>query len=170
MNNLTFFLFIIFFMIHEFEEIIMLEKWMNKNRSDLYKQFPIISLHLRKLTQISTSNFSIIVAEEFLIVSIFTIISSITNNVIYWYCPLAAFSIHLFIHLMQFIIWKKYIPAIATTILCLPYCIWAIYETSKIITLKELIIYAMISVVIGGINLIGMHSFLFIKQERQNHL
>ena len=108
-------LFPIFFMIHEFEEIIMVEKWMGKYRTDLYMRFPVLSHRIAMLTEIDTRSFSIIVAEEFLIVSVLTIISVMTGNIIFWYCGLSAFSIHLLIHLLQFIIWGKYIPAIVVS-------------------------------------------------------
>ena len=93
-------LFPIFFMIHEFEEIIMVEKWMGKYRTDLYMRFPVLSHRIAMLTEIDTRSFSIIVAEEFLIVSVLTIISVMTGNIIFWYCGLSAFSIHLLIHLL----------------------------------------------------------------------
>lgn len=119
----------------------MIEKWMNKNRSDFDRRFPRIAQRMNKFMDIDTRNFSIIVAEEFFIVSILTITSVLTNNIIYWYCILTAFSIHLIIHFLQFVIWKKYIPAIITTILCIPYCIFAIEKASYILTFKELFIY-----------------------------
>ena len=159
-TNLIFILFPIFFMIHEFEEIIMIEKWMEKYCLDLCRRFPGISRHLSKLKGIDTRNFSIIVAEEFLIVSLLTIVSILTNNVVYWYCGLAAFSIHLIIHIFQFIIWKGYIPAIVTTIFCIPYCVIAIYKASCILALSELFIYAMISFVISAVNLVIMHKLV----------
>lgn len=64
-NTLIYFLFPFLFMRHKFEEIIIIEKWMNKHRSDLYQRFPKISQRFNKLTDIDTRNFSIIVAEEF---------------------------------------------------------------------------------------------------------
>ena len=101
MDKFILLLFPIIFMIHEFEEIIMIEKWMNKNRSDFDRRFPRIAQRMNKFMDIDTRNFSIIVAEEFFIVSILTITSVLTNNIIYWYCILTAFSIHLIIHFLQ---------------------------------------------------------------------
>ena len=161
MDKFILLLFPIIFMIHEFEEIIMIEKWMNKNRSDFDRRFPRIAQRMNKFMDIDTRNFSIIVAEEFFIVSILTITSVLTNNIIYWYCILTAFSIHLIIHFLQFVIWKKYIPAIITTILCIAYCIFAIEKASYILTFKELFIYAVVGIIIGAVNLLVMHRFAF---------
>lgn len=159
MNNIMF-LFPIFFMIHEFEEIIMLGKWKEKHLSDLYRRFPSISKRADDIMKIDVVNFSIIVAEEFLIVSALTVTSVLSGNVIYWFCCLSAFSVHLLIHLVQFMVWGKYIPAIVTTVLCLPYCIWALYETSHMLTHEELILYAITGSVAGGINLLCMHKLV----------
>lgn len=159
MSNLML-LFPIFFMIHEFEEIIMVEKWIGKYCTDLYRRFPFLSHRITMLTEIDTRSFSIIVAEEFLIVSVLTIISVMTGNVIFWYCGLSAFSIHLLIHLLQFIIWGKYIPAIVSTIVCAPYCIWSLYETYHILTSVEFIAYSVVGFIFGGINLFCMHKLL----------
>ena len=82
-------------------------------------------------------------------------------RIIYWYWILTAFSIHLIIHFLQFVIWKKYIPAIITTILCIPYCIFAIEKASYILTFKELFIYAVVGIIIGAVNLLVMHRFAF---------
>ena len=133
---------------------------MGKYRSDIYTRFPVLSHRIAMLTEIDTRSLSIIVAEEFLIVSVLTIISVMTGNIIFWYCVLSAFSIHLLIHLLQFIIWGKYIPAIVSTVLCAPYCIWSLYETYHILTSVELIVYAVVGFIFGGTNLFYMHKLL----------
>lgn len=102
------FLFPIFFMIHEFEEIIMIQKWINHNQIKLTQRFPHLYPIIKKASKIDTHKFSIIVAEEFIIVSTCCTISIYTGQIIYWYCCLAAFSLHLLIHLLQFIIGKIY--------------------------------------------------------------
>lgn len=76
MNEFVIFLFPIFFMIHEFEEIIMIEKWVAKNRSEITARLPKISSIVGNMLAIDTRRFSIIVAEEFFIVSVSTVISA----------------------------------------------------------------------------------------------
>ena len=100
------FLFPIFFMIHEFEEIIMIQKWINHNQIKLTQRFPHLYPIIKKASKIDTHKFSIIVAEEFIIVSTCCTISIYTGQIIYWYCCLAAFGLHRGIHLLQFIIWQ----------------------------------------------------------------
>lgn len=133
------FLFPIFFMIHEFEEIIMIQKWINHNQIKLTQRFPHLYPIIKKASKIDTHKFSIIVAEEFIIVSTCCTISIYTGQIIYWYCCLAAFSLHLLIHLLQFIIWQKYITCncnnlMLSSILYLGYIQYHPYITISIIS------------------------------------
>ena len=73
------FLFPIFFMIHEFEEIIMIQKWINHNQIKLTQRFPHLYPIIKKASKIDTHKFSIIVAEEFIIVSTCCTISIYTG-------------------------------------------------------------------------------------------
>lgn len=127
---------------------------------DLHERFPRILHNLNKQTDINTRKFSIIVAEEFVAVSTLAIISILTNNVIYYWCCISAFTIHLIIHLVQFIYWRGYIPAIVTSIFCIPYCIVAIHSVSSILVLNELLMYAVISFIVCAINLYYMHKLV----------
>lgn len=163
MNEFVIFLFPIFFMIHEFEEIIMIEKWVAKNRSEITARLPKISSIVGNMLAIDTRRFSIIVAEEFFIVSVATVISAYFGNWILWYACLGAFGIHLTGHLLQFIIWRKYMPAIVTTFLCLSYCVWAVCEAFNVFSLKELFLYVIVGFVVCGINLSVMHKIVAVK-------
>ena len=66
------FLFPIFFMIHEFEEIIMIQKWINHNQIKLTQRFPHLYPIIKKASKIDTHKFSIIVAEEFILFDRYT--------------------------------------------------------------------------------------------------
>lgn len=127
---------------------------------DLHERFPRILHNLNKQIDINTRKFSIIVAEEFVAVSTLAIISILTNNVIYYWCCISAFTIHLIIHLVQFIYWRGYIPAIVTSIFCIPYCIVAIHSVSSILVLNELLMYAVISFIVCAINFYYMHKLV----------
>lgn len=147
----------VFFAIHELEEIIMMQRWVSKNRSTLYDRYPKIGFIIRLMEKVNTRGIAIIAAEEFVIVSACTFATAYTGNIVAWYCCLAAFGIHLVIHLFQFITWRRYIPAIVTSLLCLPYCIYAIYRISGLLTQTEFILYAAVGIAIGVINLLAMH-------------
>jgi hypothetical protein len=69
-------------MIHEFEEIIMIQKWINHNQIKLTQRFPHLYPIIKKASKIDTHKFSIIVAEEFIIVSTCCTISIYTGQIV----------------------------------------------------------------------------------------
>ena len=80
MNNIQviIWLFPMLFIFHDFEEIIFMKAWINKNKAYLLKKFPGLPQKLLShLDNITTSSFFLGVAEEFIIISIITIISSL---------------------------------------------------------------------------------------------
>ena len=113
----------ILFMLHEFEELVMLPAWIEKNEKELSRRFPALR---SKLSFLQSPAFGIAVCEEFVIVSACTMATIITGNMLFWYICLLAFSLHFVAHIIQFFIIRKYIPAIVSTVLFLPYCVMAI--------------------------------------------
>lgn len=151
----------LFFLTHELEEILMVCPWVKTNSTAMRKRFPKAERIIRKMEQMTTKKFTVIATEEFLIVSVCTLVSLLTGNPASWYCCLAAFGIHLIVHIVQFIVWCGYIPAIISAALCLPYCIWAIHETHLFFSLHELFLYTILGTLLGGVNLIGMHTIMY---------
>lgn len=149
-----------FFLLHELEEILMVCPWVKTNGTAMRKRFPKAERIIRKMEQMTTKKFTVIATEEFLIVSVCTLVSLLTGNPASWYCCLAAFSTHLIIHIIQFVVWRGYIPAIISTALCLPYCIWAIHETYLFFSPHQLFFYALLGILLGGLNLTGMHKLV----------
>lgn len=157
---LLFFLLPVFFLLHELEEILMVCPWVKKNSTAMRRRFPKAERIIRKMEQMTTRKFVVIATEEFLIVSVCTFVSLQTENLTAWYCCLAAFGIHLIVHIVQFVVWRGYIPAIVSTALCLPYCIWAIHDTCLFFSPHQLFFYALLGILLGGLNLTGMHKLV----------
>lgn len=151
------FLLPVFFIIHELEEIAMIRKWIVRNSRELYCRFPKLSGIIGWMERVNTRSVAIIAAEELVIVLACTFTSAYTGNITAWYCCMAAFGIHLVVHLIQFIVWRNYIPAIITSLACLPYCIFALTCISDLLTPEELVLYAAVGLVAGGLNLFAMH-------------
>ena len=93
-----------FFLLHELEEILMAHRWIEKNGAAMHKRFPRLRYLIRNMKGMTTRRFATIAFEEFLIVSTCTFVSLQTGDLEAWYCCLAAFSIHLFVHIIQFIV------------------------------------------------------------------
>jgi len=119
------------FMIHDFEEIIFFKPFLRSKGEYLRNRFPILAeKFLSHYDGISTSAYALAVAEEFLIISAGTFYSIITRNFYPWFCLYVVFSIHLIIHIVQWIAIRIYVPTIITSFLSLPYCVYVLMSMS----------------------------------------
>ena len=151
-------LFPIIFMLHEMEEIIGFRIWLDKNR-DIVSKYNKLSILYQNF---SNEGFSIAVLEEYLLCIIITGISIFLKTYIVWIGAFIAFSLHLLVHIIQCIIIKRYIPALASSIILLPISIFIINKA--IYTFK----YTFFSIVISSIlciitmlfNLIFVHKIM----------
>ena len=160
MNNIQIiiWLFPILFIFHDFEEIIFMRAWISKNRSYLSNKFPRLSKKLLPhFDNITTSSFALGVAEEFILISIITIISYVTNWYNLWIGSFIAFTLHLVVHCFQALIVRKYVPAIVTSIICLPICMYIIKKAIQLSTLNTVILYSILGFIIMVINLYVIH-------------
>ncbi len=142
-TNFLIALFPVAFMIHEFEEIIMLKPWLTKNREVLQERFPEIAKFLEEygLFELSTSAFA--------------------ASFNWWFAVFMAYFVHLFIHLIQWVVYKKYIPVVLTTILTMPYCFYTIvifFDEVKM-SFKESIVWTFVGIIFL---IIGVFSALFL--------
>lgn len=160
MNNIQVFiwLFPILFIIHDFEEIIFMRAWISKNKSFLYDRFPTLSKKLLPhFDNMTTSAFALGVAEEFILISIITVVSYMTNWYGLWIGSFISFTLHLLIHCFQALIVRKYIPVIVTSVICLPICIYIIMQIIQISTFNTIILYSILCFIIMVINIGLIH-------------
>lgn len=151
-------LFPILFIFHDFEEIIFVQAWVVKNKRYLCENFPTLSkIFLPHFSNITTSSFAFGVAEEFILISIITVVSYVTNCYLLWVGLFIAFTLHLVIHCFQALIVRKYVPAIITSIICLPICIYIIKIIIKLFPLDTVILSSIFSFIIMVVNLIFIH-------------
>jgi len=160
----------IIFMIHEFEEIIFFKHWINKNKTFLSVKYPKISKQFfSHFENLSTSAFTIAVAEEFILLSVITIVSVLFDTYFLWLGVFMGFFLHLFVHLIQFIVLKRYIPAIYTTFISLIYCTFSLnfFIKKNIFQTEEILLWSIIGVVIVAANLIIAHKLAFWFDKRR---
>ncbi|MBU3175592.1 HXXEE domain-containing protein [Clostridium estertheticum] len=163
MNNIQIIIWLFpkLFIFHDFEEIIFMQPWMNKNRRYLTERFPMLSKKLLPhLVNITTASFALGVAEEFILISIITVISYVINWYSLWAGLFIAFTLHLVVHCFQTLIVRKYVPAIITSIICLPICIYIIKHIVQLFTLDTVILYSILGFIIMVINLGVVHKFM----------
>ncbi|AGK95508.1 HXXEE domain-containing protein [Clostridium pasteurianum] len=149
-------LFPILFMIHDFEEIIMINPWKKRNREYIEE---IKNKRIPFEFNASTAAFAIAVAEEFLIISIVTLISYVIYSYAIWYGLFIAFTLHLIFHLFQWLRFKKYVPSTITSVLFIPICFYMIYKFNILLHYNSvtLFLYILIASIIMIINLYFLH-------------
>ncbi len=150
-------------MIHEFEEIVFMRWWLRKNKANILIRYPKLGQQvLGQFDTLSTEAFSLIVAEEFLIVSFIVVFSALTGNYDLYAGLILAFSFHLFIHLIQSVALRSYTPAIITTLLTGIFCVFAttILIKSQLLSFNRTLIITVVLTVIIFLNLKIMHSLV----------
>ncbi len=115
------------FMLHDFEEIIMMRPWVDRNAGFLRERFPRLADRiLGQYEKLSTSSFALAVAEEFVIITAVTFLAVENNWYAAWGGMLLGFFAHIIVHLVQFLAVKRYAPMIITSIPAAIYCIYAV--------------------------------------------
>ena len=158
--TLTICLLPIVFMFHDFEEIIFFKPWINKNSAYLKEHFPRLSKKfLSRFESLSTSGFALAVAEEFLLLSFITYGSVYFNNYYLWISAFMAFFIHLIMHVAQWIILRRYIPMIVTSLISLPYCVYALIEIleNNMFQVSEIVLWTFVGLIAMVINVLFAH-------------
>ncbi len=140
------------FMIHDFEEIIMFKPWLQKNREELKKRFPAFEQFLttKQYFNLSTSGFTVAILHEFVLIALVTVLSLWYNNYYWWFGAFSVYTLHLFVHIIQWIIYKKYVPFIITTFLTLPYCIYTFFVFIDTIAMSptQMLLWTLLGIVI----------------------
>ena len=132
--------------------------WTAKNGAEICRRIPNASLIFNNLT---TEGFALAVAEEFVLLLIIcglTFTGIRAFNLI-WLGVFFAFTLHLVVHIGQAVVFRKYIPALATSIICLPVSIWILKDCLSAIdaSLVEIVAYSIVAVVAVVGNLVFAH-------------
>lgn len=156
--NAIVWLFPVVFMLHEFEEIILIEPWQKKfqwKRETFKGRWPFPDF-------ISTESFSCAVAEEFILVSAVTLIGCLTNNYLLWFGAYFACILHFVLHLTIGLYFRNYVPGVVSAVLLFPIGAYNLYKgvTLMQVSKTELVIYAVIGTVLLLLNLMMLHKLM----------
>jgi len=120
----------VIFMFHDFEELCFLESWIRKNADFLKNTF--VGKNWLKLEGYSTSALGITIMLMFLFVSLTSILSVVFN----WYALFAAamivFTLHNLFHIIQPILLRRYIPAMGSAVLTIPYSLYVLRYMNRL--------------------------------------
>ncbi|NCA79357.1 MAG: HXXEE domain-containing protein [Sphingobacteriia bacterium] len=115
------------FMLHDFEEILGLESFIKNGVPKLEKRMPEIAAFITAdFKGKTTRDFAKGVMMMFAIVSLSTFVSVISGYYNLWMGVFMAFSLHIVVHILQWIVVRIYVPVIITSLLALPYCVYGI--------------------------------------------
>lgn len=121
-------LFPIIFIFHDMEEIIGFGMWLKNNEQILSEKCPgMLSSH----KNFSTEGFAFAVFEELVLCIVLSVLAFESDKEMFSYLWLGAFvgcTLHFVIHIVQAIWLKQYIPAVCTSVICLPVSIYILYR------------------------------------------
>jgi hypothetical protein len=126
----------------------------------LVDKFPKLSKYMfNKIGNISASAFALAVFEEYIILILITVSAIYFDFYSLWTGMFIAFSIHLVIHIIQWLIIRKYVPFIVSSVLCLPYCIYVfrIISETKETDCKTFIFWTVTGILATVLNLLLAH-------------
>ena len=117
----------ILYLLHDMEEIIMANRWLERHREKLLTQFPQFRVIIRHLLKLDTLAFTIAAAEEIIILLLAAaaILVDIPYSVLIWSGLFMAFALHLVLHLIELFLIRNYVPGTVTAILSIPYVIYS---------------------------------------------
>lgn len=144
------------FMLHDFEEIIMFRPWLRRNRDELKACFPRFEAFLtrRGLFDYSTSAFAVAVCHEFTLLSVVSYGALYAGVYGWWFAAFMAFFLHLFVHVGQWVIYRKYVPVIVTSVLSLPYCFYTfgLFAEAGLLSVPEMIGWSVVGLVVMALS------------------
>ncbi|GKS10276.1 hypothetical protein YDYSY3_12760 [Paenibacillus chitinolyticus] len=128
--NTVVWLFLAAFMIHDFEEIIFVESWMNRNYERLRPLIPGPGQKLFKdMSNVKSSQFAVAVLVEFILFVPVTYLAAERGIWALFIGFNALLFVHVFTHLGQSILLRSYTPGVVTAVaVSLPYSVYLFYR------------------------------------------
>jgi len=111
-------LFPILFMVHNFEEIIMIQRWWRHNKDERIRS-PFV-----RLATYPQETVAALIAIIFCIFSAITVAAILSHHLIIGLGLAFAFGLQLLGHVVEFLRLRRYMPHITTALLTLPYYVW----------------------------------------------
>lgn len=131
MNDVLFILVLLFpfvFFLHEMEELSRQRRWINTYKDNLGANNPRVKAIFDKMVGFNTKAFSVAIAEEFLVVAFVTAYFLLNGAFAkyLWLAVFIAYSAHFFMHVVQAMAVRGYVPGLVTAVVCLPYANFAV--------------------------------------------
>jgi hypothetical protein len=116
------------FIFHDLEEIVGMRVFLDRNKDTLQRRFPKIYDILKDTTN---EGFALAVWEEFVVFALIALAAMWIDNKLVWNIWLGGFlglTFHYAVHIGQALVLRKYVPAVATSVVCLPISIYILKQ------------------------------------------
>lgn len=120
---------LIIFMLHDFEELIMVEAWQKKYSVILKKQKRAPFAHWK-----SPDSGAAAVCVEFVVLLIISLCSFRLKTYLIWFATFFVFTFHLVIHIIMSVQFRHYTPGVFTSAIFLPLSVFIMYTTALQLT------------------------------------
>ncbi|MBS1507226.1 MAG: HXXEE domain-containing protein [Bacteroidetes bacterium] len=160
MNSAFFLLLPIVFILHDLEEIITVKHWITNNKSAMIQKTPKFAHTLiTRFSSISTEWFACIVMAEFIIFTAVGISAAYFGFVSLWIGLFVAYTIHLFWHSVQSILFRKYTPGLITVFISLAYAKFVLdrFLTHHPFSFTEYMLWTFIALILIGAVFVPLH-------------
>lgn len=163
-------LFPIIFILHDMEEVIGFGGWLKRNEKMLAAKYPFV---LKTYKNFSTEGLALAVYEELIVCIALSALALYTGAEFFrllWLGGFIACTLHFVLHIGQCIVVRQYIPALATSIICLPVSVLIITKCISILNCGavKIAVFGVIGIAIVGLNLKFAQSLIgwFTKRRR----
>ena len=158
-------LFPIVFMFHDFEEIILGEKWLRKNGRDILDRIKpripaFLSKVIRAVMEKSTAELAFTVSLIFCLTFISAYLAAVYKLYAFFLLASGSFFLHGFMHIGQAIGLRRYVPAvISSALIVIPYglILFGRLIEAGIVDRRELVVYFLFAIVLTIPLILVMH-------------
>ncbi|WP_253191863.1 HXXEE domain-containing protein [Siminovitchia sp. FSL H7-0308] len=152
-------LFLVAFMLHDFEEIIRIEPWMRKYYDQIELKIPEkFRKDVQSFSQITSSQFAVAVCIEFIVFVPFTFMAAEKGQYLFFLGFNTVLLLHVFMHVGQALYVKMLVPGVVTAVgITLPYSVYLFYRLlhENVISFTDILISFPIGLTLMPIVLIG---------------
>ena len=136
MLNIFALAFPLLFIFHDLEEIIGMKRFVNRNADMLQRRYPFLYKRLRRFT---TEGFALAVMEELFVFTVLALAALYFDNSLSWNIWFGGFvglAAHYVMHIGQALLIRRYIPALITSVICLPISMLILYRSYNLIEIN----------------------------------
>lgn len=157
--NSLIWLFLVAFMLHDFEEIIRIEPWFRKHYGAIYGKVPErFRKDVRSFSRMTSSQFAVAVCIEFIIFVPFTFMAAEKGQYLLFLGFNVVLLLHVFMHVGQALYLKMLVPGVVTAVgITLPYSVYLFYRllSENLIEMSNILISLPFGLTLVPIILLG---------------